>query len=176
MSKYKLKYVNNNRFDKEKASQYLAVAGSVVIMGSILGTFLPIKLMEQDHKLHPPKKSNGLSFEELTDCSLLELQIGIKKDLYLCKKEKKIDKGTLIYSYTTLNDNTNIYNEEAIGGKKYDTLDVIELIKKSDNIEDYLVNFNYVREWYTPKDVNDIMSKIYQVYSYSYNKVKYKVK
>lgn len=178
MSKYELKHISKRSYKQEFklalaiGGLFVGVAASTALGGIVGGEMVQSRI--DDIKKH--HQNHELSYEELSNCSLLELQIGVSKKLYMCKKERKVDQGTIIYSYTTLNDNTNIYNEKAVGGEKYETLDVVDLVKKNDNIEDYLVNFDYVKEWYTPDDIDNIMSQIYRVYSYSDNKVKYKVK
>ncbi len=178
MSKYELKHISKRSY-KQEIKFAIATCGIIVgvsaatVVGCMIGGERAKSRIDDIKKHH---QNHELSYEELSNCSLLELQIGVSKKLYMCKKERKVDQGTIIYSYTTLNDNTNIYNEKAVGGEKYDTLDVVDLVKKNDNIEDYLVNFDYVKEWYTPDDIDNIMSQIYRVYSYSNNKVKYKVK
>ena len=180
MSKYKLKYVDKRLNNKKsfKRDVVTLVSLTTLMSASIIGCGLvKSRIEENNYQLEKHKKNHDLSYEEMTNCELLEIQIGYLTDLYMCKKTKKVDKGTVIYSYDTIDNNTNMYNETAIGNKKYDVLDVATLIKRSDNIEDYLVNFNKVQEWYTPEEQKEILNDIKSVYEFSFyeNKDKQKV-
>ena len=174
MDEYKLKHVSKKTY-KHEFKFTLATCGLVTgaVVSSALGSMIGKEIVQS--RIDAIKKHHqnlDLSYEEMINCELLELKIGLKTDLFLCRKTKKIDDGITIYSYDNIMDGTNMYNEIAIGGSKYDTLDVIKLINRENNIKDYLINFNKTQEWYTPKEQRQLLDDIRNVYSFSFdNKV-----